>query len=271
MIALSPHDLAWCLRLLPRNVREAMKKYGPKMVIAGGYVRSCVSHEPVNDVDVFAPSKDVAQMLAMALLPPGTKLVETVNAYTVRGLRYTLQFIHRWTFDRPELIVPSFDFTIARAAFWYELDPPTGTLENQPGHWTSLCDDDFYSDLAGKRLVYCKPVRNEDAGGSMLRVLKFYQRGFRIPLDSLGAVMARMVAAIDFGLLQGKGKDNEAGYAEILTALLIEVDPNIDPEHISHLPTLAELQKENAEIDADDARRYRHSTPEVAKELGGAS
>lgn len=224
MKPLSKHDLAWCIRLLPPNVREAMKKYGTRMVVAGGFIRSAIAHEDVNDVDIFAPDKATAEMLALALLPRDRKLITTDNAFTVIGNRYTLQFIHRWTYDRPEKVVESFDFTIARGAIWYDAAQWT---------WCTLCDDDFYADLAAKRLVYCSPLRNEDAGGSMLRVLKFYQRGYRIPLDSLGAVIARLAISSDW-----KQIESEERAARVLTAKLVEVDPNIDPEHISHLPTL---------------------------------
>ena len=49
------------------------------------------------------------------------------------------------------------------------------------GEYVGLCNIRFYPDLAARRLVYTSPLRNEDAGGSILRVLKFYQRGYRIP------------------------------------------------------------------------------------------
>ena len=101
--------------------------------------------------------------------------------------------------------------------------------------WESLIDDRFYSDLAGKRLVYCSPKRNEDAGGSFLRVLKFYQRGYRIPLDSMGAVIARLVGGVRMDQVNG-----EEQLAKVLTGLLREVDPNVDPTHEAHLPSMKE-------------------------------
>ena len=137
--------------------------------------------------------------------------------------RIPVQFIHRWTYETPADLLPSFDFTVARAAIWYE----------EKG-WATLCDDRFYPDLAGKRLVYCSPARNEDAGGSILRVLKFYQKGYRIPLDSLAAVVTRLIGGVrDIGAVFERG---EAEVARILTGLLHEVDPDIDPTHVAHLP-----------------------------------
>jgi hypothetical protein len=92
--------------------------------------------------------------------------------------------------------------------------------------------------LAAKRLVYRSPIRNEDAGGSMLRVLKYYQKGYRIPLNSLGSVIARIVKAIDFEKVDAK---NEFQVGKIVTGLLREVDPDIDPLHIAHLPSNIEI------------------------------
>ena len=101
--------------------------------------------------------------------------------------------------------------------------------------WSSFCDDRFYIDLASKRLIYRKPIRNEDAGGSMLRVLKYYQKGYRIPLDSLGSVIARLIHNLD---TDRQPLNDEIGVANIITGLLREVDPAIDPLHLSHLPAV---------------------------------
>jgi hypothetical protein len=142
----------------------------------------------------------------------------------------------------------SFDFTIAMAGFWWN---PTGEeetyIENSEvktrpaGRWDSICDEHFYEDLAAKRLRYTCPQRNEDAGGSMLRVLKFYQRGYRIPLDSLGAVISRLVMGVDQNaIVDGAEETIERQWAKVLTGLLREVDPNVDPEHIAHLPSMGE-------------------------------
>jgi hypothetical protein len=77
----------------------------------------------------------------------------------------------------------------------------------------------------------------------MLRVLKFYQRGYRIPLDSLGAVMARMAVAINADRLHGAvGGNDEEKTATVLTGMLREVDPNLDPHHLAHLPSIRSPQ-----------------------------
>lgn len=242
---LNKHDLTWALRLLPKPVRALMEKEGAKLILGGGFLRSSVAGERPNDIDLFVRSEEDAKRYA-AELAEGKTVLETGNAYSVRRVGgYFVQFIHRWTYDTPESLLESFDFTIACAALWF--DHAVRDVRNiGKGEWNSLCDDDFYADLAAKRLVYRSPNRNEDAGGSMLRVLKFYQRGFRIPLDSLGAVMARMVvgmadkSAETTGSCGSRRPDREKEWAEGLTELLHEVDPQIDPTHAAHLPSTKE-------------------------------
>lgn len=256
------HDLQWCLRRAPKALLGAMKKHGPALIVAGGYIRACVSNEFINDVDCFCPSKEKAREIALDMLCGNEDLLfETDNAFTLRGFRMPIQIIHRWTFDTPAAAILSFDFTIARGAFWWDLTPQFGGPDNSvqiaEGKWDSICDPRFYQDLAGKRLIYCCPIRNEDAGGSMLRVLKFYQRGYRIPLDSLGNVIGRLIHGVDgvqaWDLVDGKL--DEARMSKVVTGLLREVDPNIDPSHVAHLPseTAREQQFETQE-GAEDAQ-----------------
>jgi len=230
MIELLHEDLAWCLRRLPAGVLSMLKER--PLFLAGGFIRDCIAGEPPSDIDIFGPTKDALEAAARKL-GEDARVIETDNAFTVIGKgRLSVQFIHRWTYKTAAEIVPSFDFSIARAAAWYD-----------DKGWHSICDDRFYPDLAAKRLVYCCPDRNEDAGGSMLRVLKFYQRGYRIPLDSLGAVMARLIRAVDVKELLSHGAEtHESQWAKVLTGLLHEVDPNVDPTHISHLPSLKEQE-----------------------------
>ena len=254
MRELNKQDLNWAVRLLPPRLRNQMLEYGPRLVLGGGYIRSTVSGEKPNDLDLFTQVAEDAKLFASALAKEAKKgdPHETGNALSVKlSPRHFVQYIHRWTFPSPAYLIESFDFTIACAAIWFE-----------SGKWTSLVDDEFYADLAAKRLVYRSPQRNEDAGGSMLRVLKFYQRGFRIPLDSLGAVIARLVDEVDLnGVATTSYRDGhdlggtsigittEQRWASVITGLLREVDPQIDPEHFSHLPSIPTEVKAAEEID----------------------
>lgn len=219
MTTLHPRDLDWCVRRAPQRVREAMQANPGRLFLAGGFIRSCIANEKVNDVDLFVPSHNDAERLALDLAGGDeARLYRTENALSVRGLGPMVQVIHRWTFDRPEDAIASFDFTIASAALWHD-----------GAQWCSTCHPDYYADLAARRLVYLSPAREGEPGGSLLRVLKFYQRGYRIPLDSLGAVLARLMTG-------AQACATEADLAQAITGLLREVDPVVDPDHVSHLP-----------------------------------
>lgn len=240
MRELESQDVYWINRRIPLNVRQVLLANRREVFVAGGFIRACIAGESPNDIDLFTSSKDKARDVATRMLThgKGLRMIETDNAFTVLGLFVAVQFIHRWTFTDPKSCVESFDCTIARAAVWF------GEKKDDERHplLMTCCDDRFYADLASKRLIYCSPVRNEDAGGSMLRVLKFYQRGYRIPLDSLGAVMARMACAVDYDRLELSAElrnaTKEQRMASVFTGLLHEVDPDIDPDHLSHLPAI---------------------------------
>lgn len=225
------HDLAWALQRTPKPVLEVMKATGPTVFVAGGFLRSVIAQEPINDVDMFAGSKTAAEALVFRLHDEksGRAVHETPNAFTLTEFKPTVQIIHCWNFETPQGCCDSFDFTIAKAAFWWD------------GEWKSHVDDDFYRDLAGKRLIYTSPVRDEEPGGSMLRVLKFYQRGYRIPLDSLSAVITRLCRGV-----KDIGSQSEQQMTKAITGLLLEVDPSVDPKHISHLPSQPKPHESNA-------------------------
>jgi hypothetical protein len=245
---LNRQDLQWALRRCPIPALKLLKEKAGKVFLGGGFVRACVANEPVNDVDLFVGSAAEGREAAVYVQSKadGAKLHETVNAFTVHGgsLQLPVQVIHRWVYATAEELIRSFDFTIAMAGVWWE-----SAAEDQGG-WRSVCDDRFYEDLSARRLRYTTPARVEEAGGSLLRVLKFYQKGYRIPLDSLGGVTARLINDTRaFAVLQGKEAGREEQLAKVLTGLLREVDPNIDPAHIAHLPSDAEGEATDHEIE----------------------
>ena len=248
------YDLAWVVRRMPAHVRSLMKRNGDRVVLAGGFIRSCIVNECASDVDLFGKSAEDCVTLVRYLAglkgdtAPGSKEWEakihtTNNAHTIKG-RLPVQFIHRWTFSNVAALVWSFDFTIARAAVWWEKDIDGGGSDR--GEWKSAIDPRFYPDLAAKRLVYCDPEREEEAGGSMLRVLKFYQRGFRIPLDSLSAVMCRIFDSVHEDAIKARAEDDGISQSQarvaVVTSMLREVDPDVDPGHDAHIPALASLE-----------------------------
>lgn len=216
-------DLRWAIRLLPKSILSIIKEkeWSGNIFIGGGYLRAIISNEEVNDIDIFVKSEKDAELLAYKLCTNKESIFKTDNAYTIHTERWPIQIIHRWVFDAPEDVSNSFDFTISCAVIYFNGET-----------FDSFCDDRFYIDMAAKRLTYRKPIRNEDAGGSMLRVLKYYQKGYRIPLDSLGSVIARLVKDIDTEKCKLTDEDQ---VGKVITGLLREVDPNIDPLHQAHL------------------------------------
>lgn len=227
MNELDHHDLSFAVLRLPYKLKEIMKDptWQNAVFVGGGYIRSVVSGDKINDIDVFVKSEKEAELLAYKLDTDKRGIHKTDNAYTVKG-KPAIQIIHRWVFEKPEDVSNSFDFTVCCAVIAYD------------GGWKSFCDERFYRDLAARRLVYRSPVRNEDAGGSMLRVLKYYAKGYRIPLDSLGCVIARLVKEIDTNLIDIK---DEQETSKIITGLLRVVDPLVDPTHEAHLPAIETL------------------------------
>jgi len=227
-------DVVWCLTRMPQGLVKMMKEAKDRLVLSGGFIRACIANEKISDIDLFVKSKDDGEMYARRWADNTSRfkgrVLSTCNAFTVLGRgKPVLQIIHRWTYEKPELILPSFDFTIARAAIWYDGDK-----------WRGICDPRFYQDLAAKRLTYCSPIRIEEAGGSLLRVLKFYQRGYRIPLHDLAAVVARITSAVDFDKMDPENEcrdmSEEERWAFVMSGLLREVDPQTDPTEAAYFP-----------------------------------
>ncbi|HBA72305.1 MAG TPA: hypothetical protein DCZ63_09000 [Geobacter sp.] len=210
MNELTVQDLSLVVSRLPKDVVKMIKERG--LILGGGFIRATIAGEKPSDIDLFGKSKEQLEAAARALADDRfrAKFHETKNAFSVfSGVRMPVQFIFRWLFDTPDACMSSFDFTVAQAAVWFEDE-----------HWHSVCHAQFYSDLAARRLTYTSPIRNEDAGGSLLRVRKFLARGYNIQAQSLAAVTARLFMAVEWGKIQ-----TEEDASLILCGLLREVDP----------------------------------------------
>lgn len=214
MAELSKTDLHFMMSRIPKDVRELVKYH--KLFIAGGILRALVAGERPSDIDLFGESKDRLHFAALDLSTRRRgRLHETDNAFTVLSSpRMPVQFIHRWTYEPgaagAEKLLSEFDFTVCQAAIWWGEDET----------WRSVVSEAFYPDLAARRLVYTFPQREEDAGGSMLRVRKYLARGYTIQAGSLGGVIARLARAVKWGEVS-----DERFAAKVITGLLREVDP----------------------------------------------
>lgn len=209
MTTLTPADLHYVLSRTPKDIRALMT--ANKLFLGGGFIREVVAGNAPKDIDLFGPDKQMLRTTAAAL---GTERAGraffTDNAITVLAPpRLPVQFISRWLYDKAEDVMASFDFTVCQAVIWFE---------NQA--WHSLVSDSFYSDLAARRLTYTFPMRDEEAGGSMMRVRKFLGRGYNIQAASLAGVIARVAGGVN-----GWALLDERGRARVIGGLLQEVDP----------------------------------------------
>lgn len=215
MNELTENDLRYVVQRLPRDIRDILTENAGRLFLGGGFIRATVAGEEPSDIDLFGPDKTILDSIATLLASrrPGCRIHRSKNAITlITPDRMTVQFITRWTFEKAEDLVASFDFTVCQAAIHR-----TGKQTNSA--WKSTIGDGFYVDLAGRRLVYTSPKREEEAGGSLLRVIKYVKRGYSIQVTSLGGVIARLADKLD-----GRA-GTEGEKALVLSGLLREVDP----------------------------------------------
>jgi hypothetical protein len=94
-----------------------------------------------------------------------------------------------------------------------------------------MCADEFYSSLASKSLVYRAPDRDEDAGGSILRVLRFLRKGYSISPEHFSAVLARLIV----GGKIGEGLDVTLDEVDKQKAMATQITRQlrlVDPLHL---------------------------------------
>lgn len=186
MQSLNEIDARRVVQLLPRVVRENLlhdAEQSSKVFLGGGFIREIISGGDPRDIDLFVDSRESAHKLRDKLRTDVDQSFKTDNAITiVRPVGLPIQIITRWLYSDAQSLADSFDFTVCKCVLWRE-----------GGEWKSLVSDDFYADLAAKRLRYTSPEREEESGGSMLRALRFNKRGYHIPPEELAKVIARLV------------------------------------------------------------------------------
>jgi len=199
MRSLDNYDVNKVVKRIPYDLIKVMQKdeWQGKIFLAGGFIRAVIANEKINDIDLFTQD---ANLLVSEFL--ATEAYETINAYTIRTLRYPIQIVKRWKYDTAEKVINDFDFSLCQAVIYY-----------QDNHWQSLCSERFYIDLSAKRLIYTRPIREEEPAGSLIRVGKYLKKGYSIPLDSLAQVLARL---IDKGQLIGDEIENSRTLEKLL-------------------------------------------------------
>jgi hypothetical protein len=223
MQELHQFDLDRVVGRLPQVLQKKLGEHPGQLFVCGGMIRSIITREKISDIDVIASSPELAKKVAEDLSTQEDTFT-TENAYTLRNFRPVIQIIHRWTYDDPTKLLESFDFVIARAVVWWD-----------GSEWRSMCDPRYYQDLAARRLTYCRPIREEAPGGSMLRLLKFYSRGYTADLQSIAYLIERVSRP------EGLPKIgySESRQAVLIESRLVEVDPR------SLLPNAMDPNSEN--------------------------
>lgn len=217
MTRLDYRDLDRCVRRLPPALVKTIQER-ESLMVAGGFIRTVITNERPSDIDVFATDDKGAKTAAgnyrqrCGPADRQPKQVDTDNAITVLT-RPPVQFIHRWTFDGPDKLIQSFDFSIARAVIWWS-----------GARWESMIDDRFYVDLAARRLVFMAPSSNT-SGGTLLRLQKFIARGYRASAANIAAIAAQLARdAMREKTIVGAGIEDEV--ARQMIRLVREVDPS---------------------------------------------
>jgi hypothetical protein len=215
MQTLSQTDLNHVVRRLPKDVCDTMREYG--LVVGGGFIRETISGGVPKDIDFFGGSKEILGLVAKLMAEKrGGRVHATDNAYTLLAPpRMPVQFITRWLYTEPQQVVESFDFTVCQAVIWFDKDKKK---------FQSMCSAEFYPDLAARRLVYTFPRREEEAGGSLMRIVKFLQRGWNIQSYSLAGAISRVALKVRWDQIE-KDSESEKFATQVITGLLREVDP----------------------------------------------
>lgn len=168
-------------RSLPTPVITSMRTHG--LFMAGGYLRSTLVEEKPADIDLFGPDEDTMNRAIEDFLDTNEKATigfRSRNAVTIYLQGSKIQFI--LADCRPTLIetVMSFDFTICQA----------GIMITDEGAMEMVITDDFLNHTSKNLLRYTRPVRNQEPGAPMRRMLSFVARGFKPDFKSIASVSA---------------------------------------------------------------------------------
>lgn len=178
--SLESNDIRRVIRYVTPQVRESLKKLPGKVILAGGLIRAIVGGEAVHDIDLF--------------LDPSNKTDEAcpdswLNIRERRDKHYQIgdvQLIWRYNFRDATELLESFDYTIAKAAIWFD--------EKQG--FQGICHERFYRDVARKMLVWdCD--RDYERIEAIPRLIKFVRYGYHIEPEQLAQTVVRTCLSLD--------------------------------------------------------------------------
>lgn len=146
---------------------QAASQFRPKgAFIAGGAITSVFTGQPINDVDFYFKSKeDFIIAVGQAYDERFWCLAATDRAVTFANGDGIIQLMHFDFFSNANDVFDAFDFTVCMGA--YDLDAKEFVFQ-----------DNFFKHAAQRHLNFHSGTRYPY--GSLLRVLKYQDRGYRI-------------------------------------------------------------------------------------------
>lgn len=150
-----------------RKIKESADDFFPEgAFIAGGALTSAFTNLPIKDTDIYFKSKE-AFITAVEDAYDSNMwcLAATDRAVTFASHERIIQLMHFDFFETAEAIFDAFDFTVCMAA--YDIDAARFVFH-----------DDFMKHAAQRFLRFHSGTRYPF--GSLIRVLKYQQRGYTI-------------------------------------------------------------------------------------------
>lgn len=201
---------------LPIQVKATLLKYQGKVFVGGGCLRDAILGDKPKDYDLFSTATsqtEVRDYLKDKSMSYFTS--DNATSFYIKG-QPTVQLITKWTYVDAQQMVEDFDFTVNQIGLV--------VIDNKP---TVVYTDGFLDDIYTKTLTYTSPVRDENCAGSLMRMVKFLQRGYKIDKDNLAKLIGRLVSALPDVSLDGDSFttynpdfNSESGYANRVYTLL---------------------------------------------------
>lgn len=188
-----PNDFTeMIVRCLPPEVKEILMEFGSRLIVAGGFCRDVMTGREAKDIDIFGVDKntvnDAIESFTWHDATRGRK--QTANSVTFEEYfpldgSYPVQFITRTYYTHHQDLIESFDFSVCQIGVYWSLD-----------HWEGICTDLFWRDIFSETATYTDPTRDEDPGGSLLRMFRFARRGYKITENDIANVTGRFVSTM---------------------------------------------------------------------------
>lgn len=204
-VGMAEEDIERVLNHLPDAVVQAMCKWPNRVVLAGGFIRAIMARESARDIDLFLPNNGVDADKVNNFLK-GSKekakageqssevsmsagFFRTPEAKTqVSSDVLEVQLIWVYDYVHPVEVPNQFDYTIAKAAVWFDGES-----------WAGSVHKDFFRDLACKRLVFDEVRTRGERANFALRLAKLVSYGYKLDPASCPNLIASVVAGFADG------------------------------------------------------------------------